>query len=91
LALPRLVSRESLPLPGSSLHVHCTDVAGEWLVRADGDRLAVTREHAKGDAALRGRAEDLLLTLWGRPVPDGAVDTVGDPAAAEAWLTLGGM
>ena len=44
----------------------------------------MTREHAKGDAALRGRAEDLLLTLWRRPVPAGAVDVVGDPAAAEA-------
>ncbi len=38
------------PLDGS-VHVHCTDVAGEWLVQPDG---AVTREHAKGDAALRG-------------------------------------
>ncbi len=26
----------------------------------------VTREHAKGDVAVRGRAEDLLLLLWGR-------------------------
>ena len=48
------------------------------------------REHAKGDAALRGPAESLLLRLWGRAVPDGSVDLVGDPDAASAWLALGG-
>ena len=26
----------------------------------------VTREHAKGDAAMRGAAADLLLVLWRR-------------------------
>ena len=31
--------------------------------------LTMTREHAKGDAALRGRAEDLLLTLWRQARP----------------------
>jgi len=91
LALPRLVSRGSVDLPVASLHVHCTDVDGEWTVRAGDDGVQMTREHAKGDAALRGRAEDLLLTLWRRPVPAGAVDVVGDPAAADEWLRLGGM
>ena len=75
----------------TSLHVHCTDVDGEWTVRAADAGVQMTREHAKGDAAMRGRAEDLLLTLWRRPVPAGAVDVVGDPASAEAWLELGGM
>jgi uncharacterized protein (TIGR03083 family) len=70
------------PLAGS-VHVHCTDVAGEWLVRDDGaGGHLVTREHAKGDAAIRGPAADLLLVLW-RRLPLDAVEVIGDRAAAE--------
>jgi hypothetical protein len=71
-------------LPGS-VHIHCTDVAGEWTTRPDGDRIVTTREHAKGDAAMRGGASDLLLALW-RRVPLDAVDVVGDRAVAEAFV-----
>ena len=89
--LPRLLEREQLPLPDSSLHVHCTDVAGEWLVqRGDDGQLDVRREHAKGDAALRGPAAALLLRLWGRTQADDGIDVVGDEAAAAGWLALGG-
>ena len=73
------------PLAGS-VHLHCTDVDGEWLVRDDGrGGYAVTREHAKGDAALRGPAADLLLVLW-RRLPLDTVDVVGDRATAERFL-----
>ncbi len=88
--LPRLVSREHLTLPASTLHVHCTDTEGEWLVWAECATVGLRREHAKGDAALRGSAEALLLRLWGRPVPDDAVEIVGSTEAAAAWLALGG-
>ena len=87
--LPRLGTRDSVAYPSGSLHVHCTDVAGEWLVNSDGSGLRVERAHAKGDAALRGRAADLLLTLWARPA--GTVERVGDQAVADAWLALGGI
>lgn len=70
------------PVAGS-VHLHCTDVAGEWLVRDDADHdTVVTREHAKGDAALRGSAQDLLLALWRRLTLD-RLDVVGDRAVAE--------
>lgn len=73
---------EAPPLDGS-VHVHCTDVAGEWLVSTDADgAYVVTREHAKGDAAIRGDAHDLLMVLWRRS-PIEAVDIVGDRAVAE--------
>ena len=50
-----------------SVHLHCTDVDGEWLVVGEpGRRPVVTREHAKGACALRGPAADLLLVLWRR-------------------------
>jgi predicted lipid carrier protein YhbT len=37
----------------------------------------VTREHAKGDAAVRGPASDLLLVVYGRK-PTDAVEVLGD-------------
>ena len=49
------------------MHLHCTDVAGEWTVRPnDAGGFDVTREHAKGDCAIRGAASDILLALWRR-------------------------
>lgn len=72
--------------PSKSLHIHCTDTAGEWtLVGDDGPNVTVTREHAKGDAAVRGQAEELLLWIWGRP---GQVDMFGDPDVAATWRAL---
>ena len=49
---------------GGSVHLHCTDVAGEWTVRPAPDGgFTLTREHAKGDAAMRGAASDLQQAL----------------------------
>ena len=45
----------------------------------------VSDGHARGDAALRGRAEDLLLVLWGRR-PLTTVELHGDPAIVEGLL-----
>ena len=75
---------------GPSVHVHCTDNEGEWLVRlpAEGER-TVTREHAKADVALRGPAEGLLLFLWGRLAPSVAgVDVVGNTDVVQRWGEL---
>jgi len=75
-------AEDAPPLDGS-VHLHCTDVAGEWLVTTDDDSAyVVTREHAKGDAAMRGDAHDLLMVLWRRS-PIESVDIVGDSAVAE--------
>jgi len=75
---------------GGSIHLHCTDVEGEWLIvpNPDGDQRAqivVTREHAKGDVAARGRAEDLLLHLWGRRDAS-ALELFGDAALLERFV-----
>ena len=64
-----------------TVHLHCTDTQGEWLVREDGDHLVVTPEHAKGDAAIRGPASNLLLALW-RRVPLETLEVIGDGAVA---------
>ena len=83
---------------GGSVHLHCTDTDsdvnegsddrsaahGEWLVKhLDGSGIEFTREHAKGDAAVRGRANDLLLWLWRRE--GGPVEILGDTAVAERF------
>jgi hypothetical protein len=76
-----------VPRPAGPLHLHCTDVPGEWWAALDGTDLTVVREHRKGDVAARGRAEDLLLVCW-RRLPPSAVDVVGDAAVLQAWLDL---
>jgi uncharacterized protein (TIGR03083 family) len=80
---------------GGTVHLHCTDLddpvsdgaddrsaaVGEWMVtRLDESGIEFTREHAKGDAAIRGRAHDLLLWLWRRDA--GPVEILGDAALA---------
>jgi uncharacterized protein (TIGR03083 family) len=74
--LPRLAGNFD-DVGDGTVHVHCTDVEGEWLVaRRDGE-LTVTAEHAKGDVAARGTASDLLLFLWGR-APVDVLEVFGD-------------
>ena len=69
-----------------SVHLHCTDVDGEWLVVAEASRPpVVTREHAKGACALRGAAADLLLALWRRVGLD-QIDVVGDVDLAARFV-----
>lgn len=78
--------REGQPVVGGSVHVHCTDVEGEWLlVPGDGLDLVVTREHAKGSVALRGPALDILLVLW-RRMPIEAIEVIGDVSVAHRFL-----
>lgn len=72
---------------GETIHFHSTDDAGEWLLKLDPQGVIVTREHARGDAAVRATASDLLLYLWGRPVED-RVDVLGDAGAVERFFAL---
>ena len=95
-ALVRILGSGRASVPTGSLHIHCTDVAGEWLVVPEGDGFALTRQHAKGDAAIRGAAADVLLALWGRRRVAAALggadlDVVGDESVASAWLAIGGV
>jgi uncharacterized protein (TIGR03083 family) len=77
---------EDAPPAGGSVHLHCTDVAGEWTVRpVDPGGYEVAREHAKGDCAIRGGASDLLLALWRRQSLS-SVDVVGDADVAARFI-----
>ena len=69
---------------GETMHLHCTDVDGEWLVRLDPDGVSVVNEHAKGDVAARGTASDLLLMMWGRVDPE-QLEVFGDASLLRRW------
>ena len=69
---------------GETIHLHCTDGDGEWMLRRTTDGLEFTHEHGKGDVAARGTANDLLLMLSGRLEPN-ALEVFGDAALLERW------
>lgn len=80
-------SKPERDYPTESLHLHRTDGDGEWMLVGDGDGgVIVTAEHGKGDAAVRGPAESLLLWIWGRPV-DG-LEMFGDADVARRWQAV---
>lgn len=81
-------SRPNRSYPEATLHLHRTDGPGEWMFTRGSTEheVVVTREHAKGDAAVRGSASDLLLWVWGRPVNN--VEIFGDHAVAAAWQAI---
>ena len=76
---------------GQLLHFHATDpglgAAGEWLARRTPSGVEWEHRHGRGDAALRGRALDLLLVLSRRAPLDGSrVQALGDPQLLAHWL-----
>ncbi|MGI8662217.1 MAG: maleylpyruvate isomerase family mycothiol-dependent enzyme [Acidimicrobiales bacterium] len=81
--LPRFQGR--LGDVAGTVHIHCTDVDGEWFLRFDDEKPSIERIHAKGDVAARGGASELLLMTWGR-VPTSAMDVIGDRALLERLL-----
>jgi uncharacterized protein (TIGR03083 family) len=84
--IPFALARTGGAVPSGSLHLHCTDGPGEWLVVPEGDSLVVTREHAKGAVAWRGPARALLLAVWGRVDPE--LDVIGDEQVSAEWSAL---
>jgi uncharacterized protein (TIGR03083 family) len=68
-----------------TIHLHATDVEGEWLVRLGVDGLDVKHAHDKGDAAARGSASDLALLMTGR-VPPARLEVFGDSRHLDRWF-----
>jgi len=75
---------------GESVHLHATDTEGEWQLRLLPAGVQVERGHAKGDAAARGTASDLLLFLWGRAGAD-RLERFGDPTLLPRVRELAAM
>jgi uncharacterized protein (TIGR03083 family) len=72
---------------GESLHLHCTDVDGEWTVYLHPDTFTWDHGHTKATTAVRGPASDLLLLLYGRRRPDDSrFERFGSDALLGRWL-----
>ncbi len=85
--VPRLGDR--VTGEGQTLHLHATDEGladgtGEWTATFGPDGLTWARGHAKGDAAVRGSASDLLLLLWNR-MPPSRLEVFGDAGVVDHW------
>ena len=77
--LPRRPWARPITGTGETVHLHCTDVEGEWLIEFTPAGVEVERVHAKGDLALRGSASDLLRWCSGRG-PVEPLEVFGDQA-----------
>lgn len=74
-------------LPAGSVHLHCTDTEGEWLLKFSDQGIELTREHAKGDVAIRGKAEDLARLLWRRAILNSdEFEVFGNVEVADSFL-----
>lgn len=73
----------------ASFHLHCTDVDGEWLLVVENGVQTATREHAKGDVAIRGHASSLYQWAWNRrkALAD-SVEIIGNVDVATKWDAL---
>lgn len=80
--VPRLGAK--LAGNGETIHLHATDVEGEWLLERTAAGAEVRRGHAKGDVAVRGPAGDLFLLVWGRRDLD-VFEVFGDAGVFERW------
>jgi len=72
---------------GEMIHLHATDTDGEWLLHLGPGGWDVRAEHGRGDVAVRGPAEALLLVVLGRlpATTSPAVEIFGDAAVLERF------
>lgn len=68
-----------------TIHLHATDVDGEWLIRLSSDGLEMSHTHDKGDVAARGPISDLALMMVGR-VPAARLELFGDAGVLDRWF-----
>ena len=89
--LPGYLSRNPVTALQGTLHVHCTDADGEWVLDFSAPQVQVRREHAKADTAVRGPASELFLWAWNRvPLDSPRLEVFGrrEVAAALAAVRL---
>ncbi len=87
--VPRLKDKAQLT---GTIHFHCTDTDGEWMLTPQETGIEVTREHGKGDVALRAPAHVLLQVVWRRMGVDEAIasgaEVFGNRSALDAFIDL---
>lgn len=84
LFLERVDKRRPIRIGDLDVQLKSLDEDGDdraWTIRCSDSAPVVTREHCKGDVALQGPANALLLALWGRVEPDEVgIEVAGDRA-----------
>jgi uncharacterized protein (TIGR03083 family) len=84
-----VLSAKKNPELSATFHFHCTDTDGEWLTAFTAGSPITTREHAKGQLAVRGPASSLCLWAWNRlPATEGGLEALGETSLLEAWATI---
>jgi uncharacterized protein (TIGR03083 family) len=86
--VPRMIGLHKVDLTGfrGDVHLHCTDVDGEWTFEAVDGVFTVNNGHRKAAAAVRAPASDLYLFLLHR-VDTSRVEQFGDESLISQWLT----
>jgi len=82
----RSVLRAS-PGRGERFRFARTDGPQAWVVRFDGNDVALGDSSGAGDVTLAGTASDLMLFLWGRLAPE-TLDIQGDTELADRYFDL---
>jgi uncharacterized protein (TIGR03083 family) len=86
---PLLPAAQAITGDGETVHFHCTDREVEWLVTLTPDGLTLHPEHAKGDVAVRGTANAIMLAVWNRIGPDNPeLEIFGDRDLLDRWRRL---
>jgi uncharacterized protein (TIGR03083 family) len=80
-------SLAELEAEGATIHLHANDADGEWTItQGPAGTVDWARGHTKGDCAVQGTAQDLLLMLYGRRSPE-ALTVYGDADLLKRWLS----
>ncbi|EME98985.1 maleylpyruvate isomerase family mycothiol-dependent enzyme [Streptomyces mobaraensis NBRC 13819 = DSM 40847] len=81
--------------PGRTLRFEAVGTAadplGEWLIDLTGTAPVRRRAAERAAVTVRGTPGDLLLAVYRRPVPEGAVEVLGDAALFDLWRTRAGF
>ena len=81
---------------GETIHLHATDLDGgelhsgdlngEWLITLEPEGFRWSHAHVKGASAVRGKAQDLALFIYGRrKVGDPELEVLGDRSLLAYW------
>lgn len=74
--------------PTGSFHLHSLE-GGEWFCAEKDGEVSITREHQKGDAALKGSGGDLMLAVWKRiELDSNKLELIGDKEIARKWMSF---
>jgi uncharacterized protein (TIGR03083 family) len=69
---------------GQRIHLHGTDVDGEWLITVDADATRLGHVHEDADVTVRGGVGDLYLLSWNRIGPS-RFEVAGDETLLTRW------